>query len=98
MQLLHGLGPVAGEHLGQYAQGVVDALVQQLLLATRRAAEDEAGDQAGVARMALWVISALLEVSLDDGRCASATAILPLLAYGEPPYATSKKPSTLLDV
>ena len=69
MQLLHRLGPVAGEHFGQHAEGVVDALVQQLLLAARGAAEDEAGDQAGVAGVAdaqAQAVEAVLIAALRD--------------------------------
>lgn len=52
MQLLHRAGPVPVEHFRQHAEGGVDAGVEQFLLGARGAAEDEAGDQAAVPRMA----------------------------------------------
>ena len=54
MQFVHGLAPVAGENLRQYAKGKVDAGIQEILFAARSAAENVTGNHAAVP----WVANA----------------------------------------
>ena len=52
MQLVHRFAPIPCEDFRQYAEGEVDAGIQQFLLSTWGAAEDEVGNHAAVPGMA----------------------------------------------
>ena len=80
MQLAHRLGEVAGKHVRQHAEGKIDAGVELLLLGARRAAQDEVGDQFGVARVADAKPQAVEVVLVAELRDDVAQAVVPTMA------------------
>ncbi len=79
MQFAHRLGKVAGKHVRQHAEGKIDAGVELLLLGARRAAQDEVGDQFGVARVANAKPQAVEVVLVAELRDDVAQAVVPTM-------------------
>ena len=80
MQFAHGLGEVAGQHVGHHAEGKIDAGVELLLLGAWRPAQDEVGDQFGVARVADAEPQAVEVVLVAELRDDVAQAVVPTVA------------------
>ena len=77
MQPLHGLAPVAGEYFRYYAEGRVDAGVQQILFAARGAAQNKVGDHAAVPWMANAQAQAVEIILIAELRDDVAQPVMP---------------------